>query len=214
LTITHTIEDQAAVRHYGEDQSRLLVSGNLAYPSTARRRSPTGGAAAQRRSERVDAWFVVGVFAFQFFYPRPVVRLASSFSSSRSTSSWRTDLRSKRNGSAFRRIRSRTQQMHDCFNPRLKGLHEQENAVCGESCPKVDPGTMSIEGRTPKIWSLSKKDAHYGPAPAQDVRCDHCKFMFPPLALGGCRFVRGVISGAASCKEFVPRKPDRVEAES
>jgi hypothetical protein len=30
--------------------------------------------------------------------------------------------------------------------------------------------------------------------------------MFPPLALGGCRFVRGAISGSASCKEFVPRK--------
>jgi hypothetical protein len=30
--------------------------------------------------------------------------------------------------------------------------------------------------------------------------------MFPPLALGGCRFVRGVIRGSASCKEFVPRK--------
>jgi hypothetical protein len=63
----------------------------------------------------------------------------------------------------------------------------------------------------PGIWSLSKKDAHYGPAPTPDMRCDHCKFMFPSLALGGCRFVRGVINGSASCKEFVPRKPDRVE---
>jgi hypothetical protein len=66
----------------------------------------------------------------------------------------------------------------------------------------------------PGIWSLSKKDAHYGPAPTPAVRCDHCKFMFPPLALGGCRFVRGIISGSSSCKEFAPRKPDRVERKS
>jgi hypothetical protein len=56
------------------------------------------------------------------------------------------------------------------------------------------------------IWSLSKKDANYGPAPTSEVRCDHCKYMFPPLAIGGCRLVRGVISGSASCKEFVPRR--------
>jgi hypothetical protein len=57
------------------------------------------------------------------------------------------------------------------------------------------------------IWSLSKKDAGYGPAPMPEVRCDHCKYMFPPFGLGGCRLVRGVISGSSSCKEFVPRHP-------
>jgi hypothetical protein len=57
------------------------------------------------------------------------------------------------------------------------------------------------------IWSLSKKEANYGPAPTTEVRCDHCKYMFPPFAIGGCRLVRGVISGSASCKEFVPRHP-------
>ena len=57
------------------------------------------------------------------------------------------------------------------------------------------------------VWSLSKKDANYGPAPTPEVRCDHCKYMFPPLAIGGCRLVRGVISGSASCKEFVARRP-------
>ena len=35
------------------------------------------------------------------------------------------------------------------------------------------------------IWSLSKKDAAYGPAPTPEVRCDHCKYMFPPFGLGG-----------------------------
>ena len=60
-------------------------------------------------------------------------------------------------------------------------------------------------GRMTKIWGLSKPDAEYGPAPTPDVRCDKCKYMFPPLALGGCRLVRGVISGSSSCKEFVPR---------
>jgi len=58
----------------------------------------------------------------------------------------------------------------------------------------------------PGIWSLSKQDANYGPAPTEDVRCDRCKFMFPTLAYGGCRLVRGVIRGSASCKEFAPRK--------
>jgi hypothetical protein len=38
--------------------------------------------------------------------------------------------------------------------------------------------------------------------------------MFPPLALGGCRLVRGVISGSSSCKEFVPRHADQPEAET
>ena len=65
-----------------------------------------------------------------------------------------------------------------------------------------------------KIWGLSKPDASYGPAPTPDVRCDKCRYMFPPLAYGGCRLVRGVISGSASCKEFVPRSPARTEPDS
>jgi hypothetical protein len=64
-----------------------------------------------------------------------------------------------------------------------------------------------------KIWGLSKRDADYGPAPTPDVHCDRCKYMFPPLALGGCRLVRGVIRGSSSCKEFVPRRPVDVDAE-
>jgi hypothetical protein len=64
------------------------------------------------------------------------------------------------------------------------------------------------------IWSLSKRDANYGPASTPEVRCDRCKYMFPPLALGGCRLVRGVIRGSASCKEFVPRHPSEGAADS
>ena len=42
-----------------------------------------------------------------------------------------------------------------------------------------------------RVWGLSKKNANYRPAPQAEVRCDRCKYMFPPLALGGCRLVRG-----------------------
>ncbi len=56
-----------------------------------------------------------------------------------------------------------------------------------------------------RIWGLSKKAANYGPATTPEVRCDHCKYMFPPLGLGGCRLVRGVIRGSATCDEFSPR---------
>jgi len=66
----------------------------------------------------------------------------------------------------------------------------------------------------PTIWGLSKRDADYGPAPTPEVRCDRCKYMFPPLALGGCRLVRGVIRGSDSCKEFVPRHPAQTKPET
>jgi hypothetical protein len=57
-----------------------------------------------------------------------------------------------------------------------------------------------------RVWGLSKKGASYRPAPMPDVRCDRCKYMFPPLALGGCRLVRGLIRGSATCDEFSPRR--------
>jgi hypothetical protein len=56
-----------------------------------------------------------------------------------------------------------------------------------------------------RIWGLSKKAANYRPAPKPEVRCEACKYMFPPLALGGCRLVRGVIQASATCDEFTPR---------
>ena len=59
-----------------------------------------------------------------------------------------------------------------------------------------------------RVWSLSKKDADYRPALQAEVSCDRCKYMFPPLALGGCRLVRGLIRGSATCNEF-RRRPRR-----
>ncbi len=62
-------------------------------------------------------------------------------------------------------------------------------------------------GWMPGIWSLSKQQANYRPAPQPAVRCDACKFMFPKLALGSCRFVRGVIKASDTCDEFAPARP-------
>ena len=59
----------------------------------------------------------------------------------------------------------------------------------------------------PGIWGLSKTTANYRQAPRPEVRCDACKFMFPKLALGGCRYVRGVISASYTCDQFAPARP-------
>ena len=60
----------------------------------------------------------------------------------------------------------------------------------------------------PKVWGLSKEQAHYRPAPKSEVRCQACKFMFPRLAIGGCRLVRGVINATGTCDEFTPATKD------
>jgi hypothetical protein len=65
-----------------------------------------------------------------------------------------------------------------------------------------------------EIWALSKDEAEYGPASTPDVRCDRCRYMFPRLAYGGCRLVRGLIRGADSCKKFEPREPAHVTPEA
>jgi hypothetical protein len=57
-----------------------------------------------------------------------------------------------------------------------------------------------------RVWGLSKVKAGYRPAPTVDVRCERCRFMFPPLGAGGCRLVRGVIRASATCDEFAARK--------
>jgi hypothetical protein len=57
-----------------------------------------------------------------------------------------------------------------------------------------------------RVWGLSKKSANYRTAPRAEVRCENCKYMFPPLALGGCRLVRGLIRGSATCDKFMPRR--------
>ena len=57
-----------------------------------------------------------------------------------------------------------------------------------------------------RVWGLSKTRANYRPAHQAEVSCDRCKYMFPPLALGGCRLVRGLIRGSATCDKFTPRR--------
>jgi len=59
----------------------------------------------------------------------------------------------------------------------------------------------------PTTWGLSKQAANYRPAPKPEVSCLECKWMFPRLALGSCKYVRGVIQGSATCDEFEPRHP-------
>jgi hypothetical protein len=55
------------------------------------------------------------------------------------------------------------------------------------------------------VQGLSKAEANYRQAPKPQVRCAACKFMFPRLSVGGCRFVRGVIHAGNTCDEFTPR---------
>ena len=47
----------------------------------------------------------------------------------------------------------------------------------------------------PAIQGLSKAAANYRRADNPKFSCHECKFMLPRLAIGGCRFVRGVIRG-------------------
>jgi hypothetical protein len=54
-----------------------------------------------------------------------------------------------------------------------------------------------------KIWGLSKQQVNYRPSPGPRVRCDACKFMFPKMAIGSCKIVRGTIKGSYTCDEFV-----------
>jgi len=39
------------------------------------------------------------------------------------------------------------------------------------------------------------------------VSCKECMWMFPRLALGSCKYVRGVIEATATCDLFEPRHP-------
>ena len=57
----------------------------------------------------------------------------------------------------------------------------------------------------PKTWSLTKEAANYHPAPKPEVSCKECKWMFPRLAYGSCKYVKGVIEGSATCDEFESR---------
>ncbi|MEX2586742.1 MAG: hypothetical protein WD602_01940 [Actinomycetota bacterium] len=57
-----------------------------------------------------------------------------------------------------------------------------------------------------KVWSLSKAQADYGPAPRPEMRCDACRYMLPKTAVGTCKLVRGLIKAENSCKEFAPAR--------
>ncbi len=59
---------------------------------------------------------------------------------------------------------------------------------------------------TKMIWGLSKAATNYRPATRPEVRCEQCRFMFPRLSIGGCRYVRGVIRADDTCDEFVSRR--------
>jgi hypothetical protein len=59
----------------------------------------------------------------------------------------------------------------------------------------------------PAIQGLSKAAANYRRADDPKFSCHECKFMFPRLAVGGCRYVRGVIHAEDICDEFEPRSP-------
>jgi hypothetical protein len=61
----------------------------------------------------------------------------------------------------------------------------------------------------PKTWSLTKQAANYRPAPKPEVSCAACKWMFPRLPIGSCKYVRGIVEGSATCDEFQPRRPGR-----
>ena len=57
----------------------------------------------------------------------------------------------------------------------------------------------------PSVQGLSKAQANYRKAENPKFRCAECKYMFPRLSIGGCRYVRGVIHADDTCDEFKPR---------
>jgi hypothetical protein len=57
----------------------------------------------------------------------------------------------------------------------------------------------------PKTWELSKEAANYRPAPQPVVSCVQCKWMFPRLSVGSCKYVRGIIKATDTCDVFEPR---------
>jgi hypothetical protein len=59
----------------------------------------------------------------------------------------------------------------------------------------------------PTVQGVSKKQANYRPAEKSGIRCGDCKYMWPKTAIGGCRYVRGVIRPGDVCDLFAPAKP-------
>ena len=92
-------------------------------------------------------------------------------------------------------------------DPEREEAGKEGEEVAGPGRPTRSARAASVSWpRRMKIWGLSKRAAHYGQAPTADVRCDRCMYMFPPLPVGGCRLVRGVIRSSATCDEFKRRK--------
>lgn len=69
----------------------------------------------------------------------------------------------------------------------------------------LDRLTGSEGSRMPAIQGLSKAAANYRRADNPKFSCHECRFMFPRLTIGGCRYVRGVIHAEDICDEFKPR---------
>lgn len=57
----------------------------------------------------------------------------------------------------------------------------------------------------PSTWGQTKEQANYRPARKPQFSCKECKWMFPRLAIGTCKYVRGAIEGSATCDLFEPR---------
>ena len=57
----------------------------------------------------------------------------------------------------------------------------------------------------PTVQGLSKAEANYRKAENPGYSCHECKYMFPRLSIGGCRYVRGVIHADDVCDEFESR---------
>ncbi|HYT78722.1 MAG TPA: hypothetical protein VEQ37_05625 [Actinomycetota bacterium] len=90
-------------------------------------------------------------------------------------------------------------------------LAAEESLGAAIDSPRRNPRIGNVTGREgpsmPAIQGLSKAAANYRPADNPKFSCHECKFMFPRLAIGGCRYVRGVIHADDTCDEFKPRRP-------
>jgi hypothetical protein len=58
----------------------------------------------------------------------------------------------------------------------------------------------------PVVQGTSKKQANYRPGERPEIRCGDCKYMWPKAAIGGCRYVRGIIRPDDVCDLFAPAK--------
>ena len=92
-------------------------------------------------------------------------------------------------------------QIMPVFAPVVYRLVENRTCLLAPGRGRLPRGGIAV----PSVWGLSKEQANYRDAPTPAVQCKVCKFMFPPLAIGSCRFVRGVIEGSKTCDEFAPR---------